>query len=385
MRVGLICPADFTVLLCCKWIIKHLQKKGKDVIVISPLSDDHFYLDEIKKFKIKHISIKMNRHINLLDDVIYIFELLRILKKYKIDSIFSVCTKPNIYSPLAGKFAGIQNIYTSVWGRGTVFLESRKLKDITLKLILLFLYKLSFSISKIVWFTNPNDLNYFVSRKIVSKKKCLLSYNYIDSDIYKPNIITKERLNELRNEFDLDANDIVIILVGRMIWSKGIKEFVEAGKILSKEITNIKLLLVGAEEKNNPDSVPADYLNNLRNLKFIKWTKFRKDVPDLYSLAKIAVLPSYYKEGGYPRAITEPMSIGIPVIAADTPDCKGPIKDMNNGILVVPKNAQDLANKIKILIQDEQLYYKLSKESRKTILNKFDEKKVVKEIIDKLF
>ena len=81
MRVGLICPADFTVLLCCKWIIKHLQEKGKDVIVISPLSDDHFYLDEIKKFKIKHISIKMNRHINLLDDVIYIFELLRILKK----------------------------------------------------------------------------------------------------------------------------------------------------------------------------------------------------------------------------------------------------------------------------------------------------------------
>ena len=57
---------------------------------------------------------------------------------------------------------------------------------------------------------------------------------------------------------------------------------------------------------------------------------------------------------------------------------------MNNGILVAPKNAQDLANKIKILIQDEQLYYKLSKESRKTILNKFDEK-VVKEIIDKLF
>ena len=91
---------------------------------------------------------------------------------------------------------------------------------------------------------------------------------------------------ELRNEFDLDANDIVIIFVGRMIWSKGIKEFVEIGKILSKEITNIKLLLVGAEEKNNPDSVPADYLNNLRNLKFIKWTKFRKDVPELYSLVK---------------------------------------------------------------------------------------------------
>ena len=385
MRVGLICPADFTVLLCCKWIIKHLQNKGLEVIVISPISDDNFYLDEIKKFKVKHKIIKMNRHINIIDDLRYTIELVRIFKKYEIDSIFSICTKPNIYSPLAGKVAGIKKIYTSVWGRGTVFLESRKLRNKILKLILLCLYKLSFSISKIIWFTNPNDLNYFVSRKIVEEKKCLLTYNYIDSNIYKPNIITKKKLNELRSEFDIGTNDIVIILVGRMIWSKGIKEFVEAGKTLIKEIKNIKLLLVGAEEKNNPDSVPTDYLNNLSNLKFIKWTNFRKDVPMLYSLAKIAVLPSYYKEGGYPRAITEPMSMGIPVIAADTPDCKGPILDMHNGILVAPKKADDLANKIKILIKDKHLYNKLSKESRKTILKKFDEKKVVKEIIDKLY
>ena len=138
MRVGLICPADFTVLLCCKWIIKHLQKKGNEVIVISPLSDDNFYLTEIKKFKIKYLSIKMNRHVNVLDDFIYTIKLLRIFQKYEIDSVFSVCTKPNIYSPLAAKMAGIKKIYTSVWGRGTVFLESRKLKDVTFKYCLVY-------------------------------------------------------------------------------------------------------------------------------------------------------------------------------------------------------------------------------------------------------
>jgi len=385
MKIGLICPADFTVLLCCKWIIKNLQDQGNEVIVISPLSKDNFYLEEIRKFNIMHLEVKMNRHINIVDDILYFFELFKIFKKYKIESILSVCTKPNIYSPLAGKLAGINKINISVWGRGTAFLDSKKIKNKILKIILLFLYKISFKISNIVWFTNPKDLKYFTSRKLLNKKKTLLTYNYIDSDIYKPKKLRKQKCSKLHKEFDIKNNSIVIILVGRMIWSKGIKEYVDAGKILYRTYPNIKLLLIGAEEKNNPDSVPTEYLNNLSKYKFITWTKFRKDVPDLYSLSKIAVLPSYYKEGGYPRAITEPMSMGIPVIAADTPDCRGPIKNMQNGILVKPKNSRDLANKIKLLIENKKLYKKFSSESRKTVLKKFDEKKVIKEVIRNLY
>ena len=73
MKIGLICPADFTVLLCCKWIIKHLQDQGYEVIVVSPLGKDNFYLEEISKFNIIHVKVKMNRHINIIDDILYIF------------------------------------------------------------------------------------------------------------------------------------------------------------------------------------------------------------------------------------------------------------------------------------------------------------------------
>jgi len=385
MKIGLICPADFTVLLCCKWIIKNLQNKGYEVIVISPLSQDNFFIKEILKFNVVHVNIKMNRHVNVLDDFKYIIDLYKIFKKHNINSLFSVCTKPNIYSPLAGKLAGIKKIYTSIWGRGTAFLESQKFKDIILKLIILFLYKISFQISNLVWFTNPNDLNYFLSKKLIKKEKTILTYNYIDSEIYKPQKITNNQLNNLRREFQLKENDFIIILVGRMIWSKGIKEFVEAGRILYKKYPNLKLLLVGAEEKNNPDAIPNDYLKKISKLEYLKWAKFRKDVPLLYCLSKIAVLPSYYKEGGYPRAVTEPMSIGIPVIAADTPDCRGPIENMKNGILISPKRPDELAEKIKLLIEDKKLYDKLSLSGRTTIIEKFDEKKIIKKLIDEIF
>ena len=385
MKVALICPADFTVVLCCKWLIKHLQKKRIEVIVLSPVGKDDFYLKTIRELNVKHVNIKMNRHINIFDDFKYIFKMIKVFKQQKVNATISVCTKPNLYSPIAAKLSGIDSIYTSVWGRGTGFLETKSFKALLIKIILISLYKISFSLSKLIWFTNPNDMNYFLKKNILKKNKSLLTYNYIDSEIYKPNNTSNKIRNRLYKELHLKKDDLIVILVGRMIWSKGIREFVEAGKILYKKYSNIKLILVGAEEKNNPDSIPKSYLVKLASLSFIQWVNFRKDVPNLYSISNIAVLPSYYKEGGYPRAVTEPMSMGIPVIACNTVDCKGPIVDNKNGLLVEPKNPKDLAKKIKKLIENKNLYEKVSKQARLTILNKFDEKKIVKNLVDKLY
>ena len=385
MRIALICPADFTVVLCCKWIIKFLAEMGHEVIVISPVNKDKFFLNEIKKFNVQHVEIKMNRHINILDDLCYLISLIKILKSYSIDSVFNVCTKPNIYGPIASKIIGIKKIYTSVWGRGTAFLDKNTLKSILLKIILLQLYKLSFLISEKVWFTNPNDMRYFLSKKVIKNSKTILTNNYIDSEIYRPNRISKSTKEKLFKEFDIQENDFIVILVGRMIWSKGIKEFVEAGNILNKRYPNLKLLLVGAEEPNNPDSIPISYLKNLSKEKFIKWTNFRKDVPALYSISNIAVLPSFYKEGGYPRAVTEPMSMEIPVIAADTIDCRGPIKNMKNGLLVKIKDPIDLSKKIELLMNDHKFSKNISKEARKTILEKFDEKIIIKNLLREIY
>ena len=385
IKIALICPADFTVVLCCKWIIKTLREMGHEVIVISPLSSDDFFIKKIKEFNVPHISIKMNRHINIFDDFTYIYSLIRIFRNYKINTVFAVCTKPNIYVPIAAKIIGIKDIYTSVWGRGTAFLNKKSFRGKLIKKLLLLLYKLSFLISKKIWFTNPSDMRYFIKRNILKRKKAVLTHNYIDSDIYLPNKLSKGQREILHKEFKIKKGTTVIILVGRMIWSKGIREFVEAGKILNKKYNGLKFLLVGAEEPNNPDAVPRAYLDDLSKLSFIIWTNFRKDVPALYSISNIAVLPSFYKEGGYPRAITEPMSMEIPVIAADTEDCRGPIVDMKNGLLVKAKDAIDLANKIEILIKDNDFSQKISKEARKTILNEFDEKIIIKELFQKIF
>ena len=386
MKIGLVCPQDFTVVLCCKWIIKYLQQLGHEVLVISPINkNDNFYSNKIKEFGVEHIDIKMNRHLNILDDIKYLLSLYKIFNKYKLNSVFGVCTKPNIYAPIAAKIANINNIYISIWGRGTTFLPTKSLNKKLIKLFLISLYRLSFSLSSKIWFTNPNDLNYFLDRKIINSKKIILTKNYIDSDIYKPSVLSNQTRINLLNEFSFNEKDIIIILVGRMIWSKGVKEFVDAAHVLSKDFPHLKFLLVGAEEKRNYDSVPSEYLLNLVNYNYIRWTGFRTDIPDLYALSTIAVLPSYYKEGGYPRGITEPMSMEKPVIAANTIDCSLAISDKEDGLLVKPQDSEDLVSKIKYLLNNQSEMHEISKKARIKILNEFDEKNIIKDLIYKLY
>ena len=386
MRIALICPRDFTAYLCCKWIIKILQKKGNEIYILSTMSNDNFYYKELIKLNIKFINLKMNRHINIIEDLRYFFSLIYILKSNNIDSVFSFCTKPNIYSPLAAKIANIRNINISIWGRGTVFLNSKSFKFKFLKIILLLLYKLSFILANKIWFTNKHDLDYFISKNILDKnKKVILTPNYIDTVEYDPKLIEQTTKSNLLNELEIKYGDIVIILVGRMIFSKGINEFYEASFIVKNLYPKIKFVLVGAEEENNPDSVPKKYLNNLQKQSHFKYLGFRKDIKELYSISNIATLPSYYPEGGYPRAITEPMSMGVAVIAANTKNCSGSIDENINGLLVEPRNSKDLANKIITLIENPELRKKMGIKARESVIRNFDEKFIIKKVIDSLY
>ena len=128
---------------------------------MSPVGKDDFYLKTIREFNVKHVNIKMNIHINIFDDFKYISQMIKVFKQEKVNSTISVCTKPNLYAPIAAKLSGINSIFISVWGRGTGFLETKSLKAFLIKIILISLYKISFSLSKLIWFTNPNDMNIF--------------------------------------------------------------------------------------------------------------------------------------------------------------------------------------------------------------------------------
>jgi N,N'-diacetylbacillosaminyl-diphospho-undecaprenol alpha-1,3-N-acetylgalactosaminyltransferase len=385
-NMALVCPDDLSVVLFCRGIIEELLAgKRSEVYVISDVygeNTDGYYSDIIKSWGVHHIPLKMDRHIAPFADIKYTVKLYRIFRKMKIDTVVNISTKPNIYGSIAAKLAGIDKCLCSVWGRGTAFLEGNGFKGYMLRILLSGLYSISFRLSSKIWFTNINDYNYFIARKTVPRPKTILTKNYVNSGDYNPAPLPYEKRLFLRNELKLNPRDKIVIMVGRMIWAKGVGEFIEAAGILKEKLPGVKFILVGPEEKTSPDAIQAEYLEKAGKSENFKWLGFRKDVKDLYSISDLAVLPSYYREGGYPRALTEPMAMGKPVIAADTEDCRNPVEQGKNGYLIPVKDPQALADAIESIMSDDNKREQFGRYSRLKVQREYDEKIIVKSVID---
>ena len=387
MKIALVVPLDFTAVLCCKEWIKDLEARSDGELVVIGEHDANTdeYSEVLRSWGVNFERVPMARHISPWRDILYTRALYKLFAAHKFDVVLNTCTKPNIFGSIAAKIAGVKHIQCSVWGRGTAYLEDVSFKRKLLKVTLDILYRLAFSLATCIWFTNKNDMKYFSEKGIVDSRKTILTKNYIDVEKYSPRTLTGDKKDKLMSELGLSSNDKVAISVGRMIWPKGVKEFVEAAVLLEDQSPSIKFLLVGAEEQSSPDTVPGDYLRKHSKAANFQWLGFRSDMLDLYSLCDLAVLPSYYREGGYPRGLTEPMAMGKAVIGADTPDCRSPVEDGKNGYIVQPKSSAELAEKIRKVLLDNDTIREFGAYSLEKARKEYDEKVVIKDMVEAVF
>lgn len=382
MRIALVCPDDLSTLLYNKSLIKALRKDPANVIfTISPITD---YLKEIQALDTTHIAVEMSRYINPLNDLKYLRRLYNIFRRERIDVVLNWTTKPNLYGPLAARWAGAHTIIYAVRGRGAAFLANTNLKARLVKILVSAFYWLASQAADKVWFTNAGDLEYFVSRGLVTREKIMLTKNSVNLEDFSLTAVSPERLQQLRQELDLENSQLVVIMVARMVWSKGIRELVEAAEFLKEKLPQVVFLLAGPRDEGSPDLVPEEFLRNAEKRAHLRWLGFRKDVRELYAISDLAVLPSYYKEGGYPRALLEPMALGKPVIAADVPDCRGPVEEGRNGYLVPPRDPQALAQAIARIMGDEKLRQQFGQFSRQKMEREFDDQLVVARLLAEL-
>jgi N,N'-diacetylbacillosaminyl-diphospho-undecaprenol alpha-1,3-N-acetylgalactosaminyltransferase len=384
MKVALVSPDDLSSALFCKEVVSLLKNRYKfDVFVLGDIYDKTgCYSDIIRAWGVHYVPIKVERYIEPFADLQFFYSMCRFFRTQGIAAVITNCTKPNVYGPLAARWAGIRNILCSFWGRGSVFVDTDHLSSKAIRGILLGLYSLSFKASSKVWFTNFNDYQYLLRHGIVQKEKSILSKNYVNTDEYNTKPLPTERLQALRQELALRDTDKVVIMVGRLVWAKGVREFVEAARLLKDRLPFVKFIFVGPKEEGLRDVVPESYLRENAKLGNFLWTGFRKDVKDLYALADLAVLPSYYKEGGFPRGLTEPMSMGKPIIAADTVDCRGPVEDGKNGYLVPIKDPKSLADSIETIMRDNKKKKEFGLYSRLKAVKELDEKVIVAKVLE---
>jgi N,N'-diacetylbacillosaminyl-diphospho-undecaprenol alpha-1,3-N-acetylgalactosaminyltransferase len=353
--------------------MRALAGLGCRVIALSPRGN---YSDRFKEFGVEHRSYRINRAgLNPFDAIRTIFELKRILAEIKPDILHTFTVKPNIYGTIAGRAANVKIIFNLVEGLGSFYILNT-VKAKLIRFIIERLEKQIFSRSNICVFVNNDDPDYLIGKNIIERGKVILIKSVgIDTMLYNMDRFSKDNLNAAREEIGVGGN-IVVLMVARAIWDKGVREYYEAASIVARRLENVRFVYVGGTDSGNPSCADQSFLDQGQVL----YLGHREDIARLTAIADIYVLPSYRE--GLPRTLLEAASMQKPIVTTDTAGCRDVVKDGENGFLVPIKEAKPLAEKIEILVKDKKLRISMGKRSRERAVSEFELQKVVKAYVE---
>jgi N,N'-diacetylbacillosaminyl-diphospho-undecaprenol alpha-1,3-N-acetylgalactosaminyltransferase len=382
MKIALI-HDDFSLWVFRRGLISKLIEKGNTVYAICPSGG---YIHLLKEAGALHIPVEYSRFFNHLKDLKLFFNLYKVFRKEDFDIVHTFTIKPNIYGSLAARLGGAKKIILSVTGLGILKADefSKGFKMFFLREILKKLYKLAAMAGNRVWFQNVDDMNFFISNKIISiDKATLIKSSGVNLEEFSRKSVNKAVQANLKQELNITPLTRVVTMVTRPLWNKGVKEFIEASEILKKKYSHVKFLLVGGIEEGNPFSVPAEYIEKKESHNFA-WLGFRNEIRDIQAITDISVLPSYYAEG-IPKNLLEAMAMGNPIITTNNTGCREVVEEGKNGYLVPIKNSFKLADAIEQLIADEKKSKEFGSYSRKKVETEFNEEIIVNRTINELY
>lgn len=379
MTTAVICPDAVSVLLFCPGIIHVLRQHGTARVIV--LTEVGQYRAELEALGVDAFDVPISRFVDPIADAKYTWRLFRALRRERCEAVLNFSTKPNIYGSMAAWLAGVSRVVSFVSGRGVSFLPDSSLRGRVLRGTMRVLYSIACALSDRVWFTNRHDAEYFTDRQLIKPERVLLTRMYLDTEYYSPARVPAGVVAEAREELAVRPGEIIVLMIARLIWPKGLREFADAARMLHARRPEIRCVLVASVEPPGPQTVPEEFLREREREGSLRWLGFHRDLRGLYTLCDIAVLSSYYREGGYPRALLEPMAMGKPLITTTSEDCRGAVDEGRNGLLVPPRDAEALAKAIEQLADDPAMRTRYGAWSREKAQREFEEARIVGEAL----
>jgi glycosyltransferase involved in cell wall biosynthesis len=343
--------------------MKDLQSRGYEILVAAPPDE---YSDKLVALGFRFIPLKKlkSKSYNPLADYFLYKEFYGILKEHRPSMVFNYTIKPNIYGVYAASRLKIP-AFAVVTGLGYVFTHKN-----LISLAAQQLYKIILNRASEIWFLNADDQQTFIESKIVpAEKTFLLPGEGIDTDQFNATTNT---------ETDGDR-PTRFILVARMIFDKGIKEFVEASRILKAKGYKFESSLLGFMDVINPKAISRQQMDEWTAEGVISYLGVTDNVSQFIEQTDCVVLPSYYSEG-IPRTLMEGASMKKVVITTNNVGCKEVVDDGITGFLCNKKDAADLAEKMEQVIKLTPGKRKeMGEKGREKMINFFDER-IIKEI-----
>jgi glycosyltransferase involved in cell wall biosynthesis len=352
-------------------LAKRMRELGNTVVMVSKYGP---YTSKLIKEGFKWYSVELDRRsLNPFKEIKLLFQLIKIFRKEKAEFSHNFTIKCVIYGTIASKLTGIQGCINAITGLGYVFSNDGKLPKILKPIIQTALNLIAYFENSRIIVQNYEDSLIFESLSERNKNSVrLIKSSGVDVNRFSPTNRTKT---------DNDKKYCNVLLATRLIWDKGIKEYIEAAKLCknNKDI-DINCFLAGSPDYGNPNSVTKEDIQLWSNLKYISYLGHVENIENVLAEMDIVVLPTTYGEG-IPRILLEAAASGLPIIATNIPGCKDIVDHLKNGLLIEPHDYKDLAKKIIYLAKNSDERARMGLCGRQIVEKEFNENIIIRETL----
>jgi glycosyltransferase involved in cell wall biosynthesis len=344
-------------------LLQGVRAGGHEVVLVSPPGE---YVARLQEAGFRWLCLPLKRAgADPIRECLAVLRLIRLYRCEKPDLVHHFTLKCALYGSLAAHFAGIKAVVNAITGVGYIFAST----DFRAKLLRPFvslLCRIGFRNTQVI-FQNPENKKMFIGHGIVSEDNShLIRGSGVDTNRFVPS--------------PEPSGVPVALLAGRMLWDKGVAEFVEAAHRLKAEGVIGRFVLVGGCDPENPAAVPRESLEEWRRTGTAEWWGQREDMPMVFSHSHLVCLPSYGE--GVPRVLIEAAASGRAIVATDVPGCREVVRHGENGLLVPPRNPEALAEAIATLLKDPALRARMGARGREIAVQEFSEERMVRETLE---
>jgi glycosyltransferase involved in cell wall biosynthesis len=302
---------------------------------------------------------------NPLRDIGMLARLIAVYRRERPTLVHQVAIKPVIFGSIAARIGGVAHVVNALGGLGFSFM-SHSWRGRILRVLVRLLLQAALSRGLLV-LQNADDAALLCGARIVDRAQIrIVRGSGVDLDRFRPAAVPP-------------AGPPVVMLPARMLWDKGVGEFVTAAGRLRNSGCEARFVLVGGRDDENPQSIDASTLARWQQDGVVEWWGHRDDMPAVYGLTTIVCLPSYRE--GTPKSLLEAAACGLALVTTDVPGCREVVRQEENGLLVPAHDAPALAEAIGELLADPARRRRFAAASRAMAEREFGEASVVAQFL----
>ena len=343
-------------------LARAVRDAGLEVTVLTRL---RYHGEVIRNEGFRVLPFLLTRsRLSSMSELRSIFNLIRLYRRERPDIVHHVGLKSSLYGSIAALFVPKVAVINVLTGLGFVFTSGHWMSR-TLQPVVRFFGRLVLArVRGRTIVQNPDDLGTLRQAGMLRDATThLIRGSGVDIAVFK----------KLPDPTGIPT----IAFVSRMLKNKGVEDVVQAARILRERGHDMRTVLIGMPDPDNPTSISAEQLCEWHDDGLIQWWGYRDDVVGIWRDAHIAVLPSYRE--GLPKSLLEAAASGRPIVATDVPGCREIVHHGKNGFLVPLRDPRALAQALETLLNDKALRERMGTQSREMIEANFHQDLIIRE------